>query len=352
MLEKIIVCRRDNIGDLVLTTPLIFSLKNTYPNCRLDAYVNDYTRDVLVDLDCLSNIYSYLKSKHAGGVFMRLAGVVKNAYLLIKLRLTHYDKLFFVGNGLAPKNQFLIKFINAKKSYCFGKGQPFSDSVEVFNSRDDGSVSAAVEIFDLLKLVNIVGVPGPTRVQCSEASRDFARAIILENFLTLTTPCLHLHLSARKLSQRWSVNSYYSLLQKLSSKSCNFIVTWSPGSIHDAKHPGDDEKVDILMSLIKNDTQLTDRVLPIRTNTVAELKGVLSFVSLSICPDGGAMHLLAGLGKPIVALFGDSDSIRWAPWGSVTPCVLQKSTRVVDDITPDEVFEAVNRIIIQEKLDV
>lgn len=351
-MEKIIVCRRDNIGDLVLTTPLIFALKNAYPNCRLDTYVNDYTRDVVADLACLDNIYSYVKSKHAKGLLSRLWGVFENTYLLFKLRLTRYDKLFFVGNGLAPKNQFLIKFINARKSYCFGKGAQFSETVEVFNSRDDGSVSAAVEIFDLLKLVNIEGPPGPTRVCCSKMSRDFARGPILEKFSTLEIPLLHLHLSARKVSQRWSVDHYYSLMKKLSSRSCNFILTWSPGSINDAKHPGDDEKLELLMGMIKKDASLFSRVLPMRTNTVGELKGVLSFASLSVCPDGGAMHLLAALGKPIVALFGDSDATRWAPWGSVNPIVLQKASKSVDDITAEEVLEAVDCMIIREKLNV
>lgn len=352
MLEKIIVCRRDNIGDLVLTTPLIFSLKKAFPDCRLDAYVNDYTRDVIVDLECIDNIYSYIKSKHAGGFLFRLWGGFKNVYLLLKLRFIGYDKLFFVGNGLASKNQFLIKFINAKKSYCFGKAETFSDAVEVFNSRDDGSVSAAVEIFDLLKLVNINGVPGPTRVNCSDIARHFARGEILGKFSTLEIPLLHLHLSARKVSQRWSVDHYYSLLQKLSSKRCNFILTWSPGSINDARHPGDDEKLDVLMSFVKSDDNLFSRVLPIRTNSVGELKGVLSFASLSVCPDGGAMHLLAGLGKPIVALFGDSNATRWAPWSSVSPIVLQKASKSVNDISVDEVLDAVNLMIKREALNV
>ena len=41
----------------------------------------------------------------------------------------------------------------------------------------------------------------------------------------------------------------------------------------------------------------------------------LSLARLVVCPDGGAMHLAAGLGKPVVALFGDSPVERWKPWG-------------------------------------
>jgi ADP-heptose:LPS heptosyltransferase len=58
-----------------------------------------------------------------------------------------------------------------------------------------------------------------------------------------------------------------------------------------------------------------------------------------ICADGGAMHLAAGLGLPIVCLFGDSGVARWRPWG--VPCrVLQAPSRNVRDIEVEELVAA------------
>lgn len=56
--------------------------------------------------------------------------------------------------------------------------------------------------------------------------------------------------------------------------------------------------------------------------------------------DGGAMHIAAGLGKPIVCLFGDSDAARWHPW-QVPYVLLQKESREVSDISVEEVFGAI-----------
>ena len=51
------------------------------------------------------------------------------------------------------------------------------------------------------------------------------------------------------------------------------------------------------------------------------------------------MHIGAGLNKPVVALFGDSDPQLWRPWQ--VPCrVFQPASRNVADITVDEVFVA------------
>ena len=55
------------------------------------------------------------------------------------------------------------------------------------------------------------------------------------------------------------------------------------------------------------------------------------------------MHLAAGLGKPIVCLFGKSDAARWYPWG-VDHELLQKTGHDVADIAVEEVVAAFNRL--------
>jgi len=54
---------------------------------------------------------------------------------------------------------------------------------------------------------------------------------------------------------------------------------------------------------------------PLPTPDLRTLVAALSIANRVICPDGGAMHLAAALGKPVLALFGDSPVDRWRPWG-------------------------------------
>ena len=65
----------------------------------------------------------------------------------------------------------------------------------------------------------------------------------------------------------------------------------------------------------------------------------LSLAGRVICPDGGAMHLAAGLGKPIVALFGDSPVERWRPWG-VPHRIVQPASRNLADLPLGDVLAA------------
>jgi len=94
--------------------------------------------------------------------------------------------------------------------------------------------------------------------------------------------------------------------------------------------------------------------------TICEFAALLSKFDLLLCHDSGPMHIAAGLGVPVVALFGSQNTAIWKPLGEdhtilqtplpctclpdpPTPCVRDDSYRnyCVRKIPVDEVFAAV-----------
>ena len=61
--ERFLVIRRDNIGDLVCTTPLIAALRRARPGAFIAALVNSYNREVLDGNPHLDRVYAYGKAK-------------------------------------------------------------------------------------------------------------------------------------------------------------------------------------------------------------------------------------------------------------------------------------------------
>jgi ADP-heptose:LPS heptosyltransferase len=72
---------------------------------------------------------------------------------------------------------------------------------------------------------------------------------------------------------------------------------------------------------------------------LSRLIAALSLCDIVVCADGGAMHVAAALGKPIVCFFGDSPPEVWRPWG-VPYRLLRSSSRVVSDISVEEALAA------------
>jgi ADP-heptose:LPS heptosyltransferase len=117
------------------------------------------------------------------------------------------------------------------------------------------------------------------------------------------------------------------------------VLLWAPGRADDRLHPGDDEKSAAILSALPDVP-----ILPVPTVRLEVLIAALAQCDRLILSDGGAMHLAAALGKPIVCLFGNSDAGRWRPWG-VRYELLQPPSRSVADIPVDEVLAAYDRLL-------
>src|SRR3981081_2973824 len=59
-----LVIRRDNIGDLVCTTPLFEALRNRFPAARIYALTNSYNLPVLRSNPFIDEAFAYTKGKH------------------------------------------------------------------------------------------------------------------------------------------------------------------------------------------------------------------------------------------------------------------------------------------------
>jgi ADP-heptose:LPS heptosyltransferase len=105
------------------------------------------------------------------------------------------------------------------------------------------------------------------------------------------------------------------------------LLLWSPGPLDHPQHPGDDDKASNVLDAIGADRSA---VVPYPTATLPSLIGAISICDAVICSDGGAMHIAAALGKPVVALFGDSPVGRWRPWGVPHRIVRPESRDVAD----------------------
>ena len=75
--SRILVVRRDNIGDLVCTTPAIADLRKQYPDAEIAALVNSYNAEVLKGNPNLDHVFVYQKLKHAGGIVSRLQAIAE-----------------------------------------------------------------------------------------------------------------------------------------------------------------------------------------------------------------------------------------------------------------------------------
>ena len=324
---KILVIRRDNIGDLVCTTPLFTTLRNSFPHAHIAALVNSYNSPVLNANPNLDAIYVYKKAKHRESGESKISVWLSTLRLIISLRQQKWDYAIIPTTPYKSPLKF-ARAVKAHRIIAFASNDAnISDPV---NPQLKDGLHETEVVFQLLTPLGINKKPGA--VEVFNPSPPVLSSITISNNVH---PIVGLHISARKQNQRWPIENFSKLAHELHNKYENsFLLFWSPGPMDHPQHPGDDKKAKKLQSLCE-DIPLT--LFP--TRSLNELINGLSICDYIICSDGGGMHLAAGLGKPIICLFGNSNAVKWHPWG-VPYELLQKKSEVVADISVEDVLSA------------
>ena len=340
--KSILIIRRDNIGDLICTTPMIRALRERFPAARIDALVNSYNSPALAYNPDLDNVYAYTRIKHrerhetvAGLHWHRLK-------LMLLLRRQRYDWVILANGGYLSRPLRLARWVAPRTIVGFVPPGASRTGIGLGVPLDGQPRHEVEDLFRLLRPLGIAGPPPPLRlVYSAEAAREARDRLARNSWYHASRPVIAIHISSRKVSQRWPAERFTALMQRLHAvHGVQFMLFWSPGDEDNPMHPGDSRKALAIMAACAR--------LPILAYPTLRLEcliGALSLCSAMVCSDGGAMHVGAGLGLPVVCFFGDSDATRWRPW-CVRHELLQKPSQDVGDISVAEACEAFGRLLV------
>jgi ADP-heptose:LPS heptosyltransferase len=321
-IRRILVVRRDNIGDLLCTTPLLSALRRRYADAWIGVLTNSYAAPVLAGNPDIDEILVYDKGKHLASLPARALALGRRAAMVLELRRRGIDMVLLPASGEQRSAERFARWSGAGRIV----------------RTDDAPVEGRHEVELSFRCARPLGIAEPPSTMTLVA--DSARVAALAATLAVRTgPLIGLHISARKPSQRWPVERFAELARRLHAETgAHFLLFWAPGAANDAKHPGDDDKAVRLEALL-NDLPVTS----VPTDELSALIAGLSLCDCVICSDGGAMHMAAALGKPMVCFFGNSGAERWHPWG-VAYQLLQPSSLDAADIGVDEAIAAYRRL--------
>lgn len=334
-MTKILIVRRDNIGDLICTLPLIASIRALNPDARIDLLVNSYCAPVVANNPDVDNVYIYTKAKHKERGESTLAVHWRRLWLTLKLRALRYDWLVLANVGYSPRPLRWAKQVGAKRVVGFvntahaGHDKVLTDSILL----DRHEVRHEVEyLMQLLQPFGTVDETPAARITPEPDALAAARRLLRP--VGNHKPLIGINISARLQSQQWPAERFIELINRL-ELDCRCALFWAPGSQSNVGHPGDDEKAAEIIGACQ-----ASGLTPYPTESLSELIAGISVTDLLVTADGGALHIGAACNKPIVALFGDSDSKQWYPW-RVPHIILRPESRDVRSIAAQQVSEAV-----------
>ena len=335
---RILVIRRDNIGDLVCTTPLLAALRGRYPQARIEALANSYNAAVLEGNPHVDTVHSYTKLKHRAPGESRIGILAGRLGMLARLRREPFDYIVLAKAGFDRQGLSLARQLRRREVVGFASPEDKARHITVPVPALPYPELHEVQVLQLL--ANAIDVPnadGPLHVYPAPARVQSWRERLPA--LAARRRWIAFHVSAREVERQWPVERCAELIGRLASDDAGVMLVWAPGAANNPTHPGDDEKAAQIMARVGSGPA----VVAAPTTSLSDLIAVLALCRGFIGADGGAMHIAAALGLPMVALFEEVKKKRWHPWKVPYEMVVTPTGRIAD-IPVEDVLGAWERL--------
>lgn len=315
---RILVVRRDNIGDLVCTLPVFEGIRHHYPDAHIGALVNSYNAPLLEGNPYVDRVHIYTKSKHRPEAGLR-ALVRDRLRLVAGLRKESYQVVLHAGSRPRSEMRALTRLAGI--------------SEQVVGQDQDKPLHEVERVYGLLRVLDIPGPPpAPRLILAPQANAAVRGALTRSGY----GQAIGVHISAREDENRWPLENFATLIHRGTERGHRFLVFWSPGDASRAEHPGDDGRARELLDRCRG--------LPVLGHPTSDLLGLaagLAAVRVLVGSDGGHVHIAAAVGTSVIGLYCEHKVDHWRPWGA-GHVVLQ--AKRVDTISPDAVLAALDSI--------
>jgi ADP-heptose:LPS heptosyltransferase len=342
--DRILVLRTDQLGDLVASLPALERLRALFPQARIVGVTTGANADLARTLTDLLDEVIVIDFPDVLLEQRRTMPLDRQEELRERLQAHGFD--IAIDLARAGVSRELLRLSGARFLYGVGGGDwPFLSADFVFNTHDrwtghDMTPHSAKVLAMVAALGTVFGGPAPVRRR-DDLSPDRLRAF----GLAADARYVVLHLGARIGFSRWP---HHAALTRLLLERTDLTVV-AIGDQGVRRQFAD--------ALLDNPRfVLIEGRLPFD-----DLDALLSYATVMVGNDSGPKHLASLRGTPVVTIF--SARINWTEWGQEdngviitrkVPCAgcailhepenCGKDFACITDIRPDEVFEQVVRL--------
>jgi len=320
----ILICRTDRIGDLILTIPLIETMKTAYPKVKLNVLISDYTAPVLMNNPYVDNIMPVEPERLNNDTDYFRQTVIKIKELNLAAALIVFPDR--AVSRLIYKSGIPIRIGTARRfhSILFNK-HLFHSRKKVEKHESEYNLDFA-EYFkcNRHRTTPILYITDNER---EEAVRIFSKAGIERPFAVI-------HPGSKGSADSWPVENFAELYGIMVDKGISVIMT---GSQYEMKMI--DSLSDKSGRKLKNLAGQTD---------LRQLASILALSSLVISNSTGPLHMAAAVGTPVIGIYPNTkvmSSKRWGPIGENHRVITPEQGKKMSSITVQMVLDGALEIM-------
>ena len=273
--RKILFITLSNIGDVILTLPVLSSLKDSFPDAIVDVVVGPRPEQVFKKDPRVNRIFVY--DKHAS---------LKDKMAFVKkLKAEKYDMAIDMKTSLLPL------FIGAK----------YRNSL--FSMAASGVKHKRLIHLESLKPFGIT-YREQKNIYINEEARQKIEKILRGNSISDKDILIGVSPSSKSHLKQWKKDGFVEVIKKLLKNPGYKVILI--GDMNEAKLSKEIERAVTNTALI----DLTGRT------DINELFALIEKLNLLLTCDSASMHIASDLGVKVVAIFGPTDPGEYGPRGN------------------------------------
>ena len=336
--RSILVIRPSALGDVARSVPVLASLRSAYPEARIDWLIRDAFAPLLRHHPALSHVVPFPRDQVVRWI-TRLQWSKLREYSRT-LREPSYD-IVLDCQGLA-RSAVLSRVSGAPIRVGYADARELGWMPLTHRVRTPPGTHTVDKALALLECLSIPARTDRAAGLLYTGTEDqnwLAREPYSDRRYAVLAP------TSAWPSKQWPVDRYAALAQWLTGRSIPAVIVGAPHE-RDQCRP--------LLELANRNPLVIDRV---GSTTIGQLMALIERASLVTANDSGSLHIAVAFDRPIIALFGPTDTSLVGPYrresdviqhvkaGDQLYCRDDRSAGMMARITLDEVIERASAIL-------
>lgn len=294
--QKILIIKLRAIGDVIMSSIMLPSLRAAYPNAEIDFVTERPSLDAISGCPYLNRV-----------LVSPTRGWRAQLEFLIKLRSEKYDLVLdMFGN---PRSAIQALITGAKKRLGYNWRVRQIAYNQIVQSRSD-FIHEADWHLDALTALNIPIISRQLGFAIPATAERFADQFWNQAGLTGKT-VIAINTSGGWAAKRWPLGQFAALARRLHQEfPIELLLIWGPGELPEAER---------LAQLCRCPARL------IPATDLKQLAAVLKRCQVLVSTDSGPMHVAAAVKTPTVGIFGPTNPLHQGPYGSQHEVVVKQN---------------------------
>lgn len=337
---KILVIKRDKIGDMLLTTPMLRHLKRSLPEAEVHVLANDYNAWVIRDNPDVDRLWVFNRVRT--GKKVSVSAVIKQALLMLRLKFERYDVAIVAGGDESRRAIARARWVGAKRRIGFCA----PDSPHRRELTDPLAPLPQLHEADrMLAELEPLGIVRPAEPPLPQYAlpnewQTFAQQWLAGQGLR-SGQYVVIGLGARRAKKQPTTRQVLRWASWLKQQhQLDTVFMWTPGKSDNPLYPGDDEVAQPVL-----DAGLPF-IHPFRGALMPAL-GLIWNARTAIFPDSGLMHFTAASPGGVLGLFAETDvspsPVQWGPRGARVDYL--EARKSVEELEDETVFARLQKFL-------